>query len=203
MYKKIKRLIDLLIACILLIIISPILVCLSLLVRLKIGSPIFFRQERTGRCGKKFEIMKFRTMTNEKDKKGDLLPDEMRCTSFGQFLRSSSLDELPELFNIIRGEMSIIGPRPLPPIYDKYYTEREMKRFEVRSGLIPPDSVDKKAIISWDKQLEYEAKYAEDVSFKLDLKILIQAFGIILKRSKINYGGFVRQPLDVERKKNE
>ena len=138
-------------------------------------------------------------MTNEKDENGNLLPDEKRLVPFGRFLRSSSLDELPELFSIIKGDMSVIGPRPLPPSYDKYYTERELKRFEVRGGLLPPDSVENSAIISWDKQLEYEAKYAESLSLKNDLRIFFLAIKIVFTRNETDYGTYVRKTLIEER----
>lgn len=201
MYRVIKRCFDFISASILLIIISPLFLVLVVLIRLKFGSPVFFKQIRTGMNYKKFNMIKFRTMTDERDSKGVLLPDGMRQTKFGTFLRSTSLDELPELLLIIKGDMSVVGPRPLPPQYDRYYTEREKKRFDVRSGLIPPDSVEDSAIISWDKQLECEAEYAESVSLKTDIKILLAAIKIVFKRNKTNYGTYVRKSLDVEREK--
>ena len=134
------------------------------------------------------------------DKNGNLLPDKQRQTKLGSFLRSTSLDELPELLCIIKGTMSVIGPRPLPPTYDKFYTNREKNRFKVRGGLIPPDSVDKNAVISWDKQFEYEANYAESLGFINDVKIFFNVFKIVFKRSNSNYGKFVRKPLSEERK---
>ena len=140
-------------------------------------------------------------MTNEKDENGNLLPDEARQTKFGGMMRSLSIDELPELLCIIKGDMSVIGPRPLPPTYDAYYTEKELKRFDVRGGLIPPDSVDPEAVISWDKQFEYEAKYAENFSLKNDLKIFFNVFKIIFQRRQTEYGNFVREPLNKEREK--
>lgn len=203
MYKFTKRLLDFILAFLLLLLISPLFILIILLIKIKIGSPVFFLQERTGMNKQKFNIIKFRTMTNSTDKNGNLLPDEERFTTLGRFLRTKSLDELPELINIIKGEMSIIGPRPLPPVYDSYYTELETKRFNVRSGLIPPDSVDKNPIISWDKQLEYEARYADNLSLMLDIKILLNVFRIIFKRTEVDYGGFVRKPLNIERIKNK
>lgn len=138
-------------------------------------------------------------MTNAVDENGNLLPNDKRLTKFGKFLRSSSLDELPELLNIIRGDMSVVGPRPLPPIYNDYYTSDENKRFEVRGGLIPPDSVDEHAVISWEKQFEYDCTYAENVSFIKDIRILLNVFRIIFQRGETDYGSFVRKPLHVER----
>lgn len=201
MYGVIKRCFDFISAFILLLIVSPLFLILAGLVRLKLGSPIFFKQLRTGMNYKKFNMIKFRTMTDERDSNGILLPDELRQTKFGAFLRSSSLDEIPELLLIIKGDMSVIGPRPLPPQYDRYYTEREKKRFCVRSGLIPPDSVEDSAIISWDKQLECEAEYAESVSLKKDIKILLAAVKIVFKRNETNYGTYIRKSLDAEREK--
>ena len=139
-------------------------------------------------------------MTNDTDEDGNLLPDEQRQTKFGKWLRSSSLDELPELLNIIKGDMAVIGPRPLPPVYDDYYTEEEKKRFLVRGGLVTPDSVDPSPVISWDKQLQYEADYGENVSLIKDLKIFVGVFRILLRRTETDYGEYVREALNVERK---
>lgn len=201
MYKTyLKRGIDLVISLATFILISPLFVLLCLLVRIFIGKPIFFRQTRTTKNKKKFDIIKFRTMTNDRDERGEYLSDEKRLTKVGRLLRTSSLDELPELINIIRGDMSIIGPRPLPASYLNYYREDEMARFEVRGGLIPPDSVDLSAVISWDQQFKYEENYGKNVSFGMDIKILIGAFRIIFQRGKTDYGSFVRLPLNVERK---
>lgn len=164
------------------------------------GFPFIFAQTRTGYKGKDFMLFKFRTMTSKKDSDGNLLPDNRRLTFFGKILRSTSLDELPELFNILKGEMSIIGPRPLPPLYNDYYKKSEKARFKVKSGLIPPDSVDTDPVISWDKQLEYEANYANNLSFQSDVKILIGVFNILVKRSKSQYGEYIRKALNDERK---
>lgn len=169
------------------------------MVKFNLGAPIFFTQERTGKGMKKFRLIKFRTMTDAKDSSGNLLPDHDRVTLFGRFLRSSSLDELPELLNIIKGDMSVIGPRPLPPKYDDYYRQEELDRFKVRGGLVTPDSVDPDPIISWDKQLKYEGDYGRNLSFKKDIKIFIGVFKILFKRNKVDYGSFERKPLNVER----
>ena len=199
MFKFAKRTFDLFSSLALFIVISPLFLILALLVRINLGCPILFRQIRTGKGMKDFSIMKFRTMTNAKDEEGNLLPDEERFTRFGRWLRSSSLDELPELFNIIKGDMSVIGPRPLPPTYNEYYRPEEKARFNVRGGLVTPDSVDLNPIISWDKQFEYEAEYGRNLSFKKDLMIFIGVFRILFKRTKTDYGEYVRQPLNVER----
>ena len=199
MYRYVKQVFDFVSALLLLVVSSPLLFVLVILVRLNLGSPVFFTQERTGKKMRRFKLIKFRTMTNACDSSGKLLPDHQRATKFGRFLRSSSLDELPELINIIKGDMSVIGPRPLPPRYDSYYSGYERKRFDVRGGLITPDSVDKSPIISWDKQLEYEANYAERGGLLLDLKIMLGVFRILFKRNTTGYGSFERRPLDVER----
>ncbi len=201
MYKRlIKRPLGLILSTILFIVLLPVFIVLYLLVLLFIGKPVFFKQERTTINKKTFQIIKFRTMTNAKDDKGNLLSDDKRLTKFGHFLRTTSLDELPELLNIIKGDMSFIGPRPLPTSYMSYYKEEEMARFEVRGGLVPPDSIDKKAVISWDKQFEYEKDYGKNVTFIKDLMIFFGVFRIIFQRNKTDYGSFVRQPLNVERK---
>ncbi len=199
MYKIIKRGFDIISATMLLIVISPVFFILSLLVWINHGKPIFFHQVRSGKDMKPFNMIKFRTMTNQKDEKGNLLPDERRATKFGKWLRSTSLDELPELINIIKGEMSVIGPRPLYPRYNDYFTEEEMKRFQVRGGLITPDSIDPEPVISWDKEFQYDADYAENLSFKKDFLVFIGVFRILFKRNATNYGSFVRKPLDIER----
>ncbi len=199
MYLVVKRCFDFLSSILLFIVISPLFVALAVLVRTNLGSPIFFHQVRSGKGMKPFGMIKFRTMTNEKDAEGNLLPDEQRFTKFGKWLRSSSLDELPELINIIKGDMSVIGPRPLPPVYDDYYNEEEKKRFWVRGGLITPDSVDSSPVISWDKQLAYEADYGEYVSLKKDWKIFMGVFRILLRRTETDYGEYVREPLNIER----
>lgn len=201
LFRLFKRMFDIISATLLLVVISPLFLVMMILVRFKLGTPVFFTQERTGMHQKKFKLIKFRSMTNEKDENGNLLPDEARQTKFGGMMRSLSIDELPELLCIIKGDMSVIGPRPLPPTYDAYYTEKELKRFDVRGGLIPPDSVDPEAVISWDKQFEYEAKYAENLSLKNDLKIFFNVFKIIFQRRQTEYGNFVREPLNKEREK--
>lgn len=198
-FRVFKRIFDFVSALLLFIIISPLFLVLMIMVRVKLGAPIFFKQKRSGLHQRKFCITKFRSMTNETDGNGNLLPDGQRQTKFGSFLRSTSLDELPEIISIIRGDMSVIGPRPLPPSYDGYFTEREKKRFAVRGGLLPPDSVERSAIISWDKQLEYEANYAENLSLKNDLRIFFLAIKIVFTRKNTDYGTYERKSLVEER----
>ena len=199
MYKVFKRIFDFVSALLLLIVISPVFLVLALLVKINLGEPIFFHQTRSGKGMKSFGMTKFRTMTDVRDEQGNLLPDKERSTKFGKWLRSTSLDELPELLNIIKGEMSVIGPRPLYPRYNDYFTEEEKKRFLVRGGLVTPDSVDPNPVISWDKQFQYEVDYAENLSLKKDISIFIGVFRILLKRNTTNYGSYTRMPLDVER----
>lgn len=199
MYNYFKRCFDFIASLCLFVVISPFFLILSVLVWLKLGSPIFFKQERSGLHGKTFHILKFRTMTNAKDKDGNLLPDEERFVPFGKWLRSSSLDELPELLNIIKGDMAVIGPRPLPPIYNDFYTDYEKNRFKVRGGLIPPESMYFDSFVTWDKQLKYEADYANNLSFMLDLKLLFSVFKTIFKRTETGYGEYVREALSIER----
>lgn len=203
-YKVFKRCFDFTSALLLFIVISPLFLVLMICAWISIGHPIFFHQERSGKDEKPFGLMKFRTMTDARDAEGNLLPDAERLTKFGRFLRNSSLDELPELLNIIKGDMAVIGPRPLYMKYNPYYTEYERKRNAVRGGLIPPESLYYDSFLTWDKQLKYEADYAENLSLALDVKILISVFKTMLRRNKEDYGAYDRQPLDVERvnKKN-
>ena len=199
MYRVFKRVFDFTSALCLFIVISPLFLILCILVRWNLGAPIFFKQARTGLGGKAFNIRKFRTMTDERDADGNLLPDDKRLVGFGRWLRSTSLDELPELLSIINGDMAVIGPRPMPPAYTDYYTEYEKSRFKVRGGLVPPESMYFDNYVTWDKQLKYEADYANHLSLRLDVKILISVFKLIFLRTKTNYGEYVRKPLNVER----
>ena len=199
MFRVIKRAFDLISSLVLFIVISPLFLMLMLMVRIKLGSPVFFKQERSGMNQKSFYMLKFRTMTDERNSDGELLPDEQRITTFGKFLRSTSLDELPELLNIIKGDMSVIGPRPLPTIYNGYYKIDEMQRFLVRGGLIPPDSTEESALISWDEQLACEANYACNLCFKNDLNIFLHVFKMVFRRGETDYGGYVRRALNEER----
>lgn len=199
MYRVFKRIADLLSAVMLLLAISPLMITLVVLVRIKLGGPVFFKQVRTGMNMKPFHMIKFRTMTLECDENGELLPDEKRQAPFGVWLRNTSLDELPELFNIIKGDMSVIGPRPLPVSYDAYYSEREKSRFNVRGGLITPDCIDPNPMIPWDEQLEYDAEYGANLTIAKDMKVFFSVFRILCSRNKSSYGAIVRKPLNVER----
>lgn len=204
MYKRfIKRLMDILLSLLAMIALSPVYLLVAIFARIFIGPKIIFKQLRIGKNDKRFYIYKFRTMTDERDNKGELLPDEQRKTRFGELLRSTSLDELPELWNIFVGDMSIIGPRPLLEGYLDYYTDSERKRHLVRGGLVPPEVITLNLTPSWDEQLASEAEYAQNVSFLLDLKIFFSTFVVLYKRVRYGYGEYVRQPLSVERKKSE
>lgn len=199
MYRFFKRLLDFLSSLFLFLFISPFFIVLILLSTFFIGFPIFYVQVRSGKNMKPIKVIKFRTMTNKRDKNGVLLPDEQRVTKYGKFLRSTSLDELPQLLNIIFGHMSVVGPRPLPPEYDSYYRENEKARFFVRPGLIQPEVLHKEILPSWDDQLFWESEYAKKINFMTDIRIFFAVFGILFKRSKSNYGGVMRKSLIEER----
>ncbi len=180
LYRKyIKRLLDILFSLLLLIGLSPLYLLIAVLVRVKLGSPVFFGQRRPGLHEKVFTLHKFRSMTNETDEAGNLLPDIKRLTRFGLFLRKTSLDELPEIFNVLKGEMSFIGPRPLLTEYLPYYTEREKLRHTVRPGITGLAQVSGRNLLSWDARLEKDAEYVESLSFPLDLMILFKTFSVI------------------------
>lgn len=186
MYRRFfKRLLDILLSLCILVLLSPVYVILIVLVRIKLGSPVFFRQERPGLNGEIFTLYKFRTMTDARDKGGKLLPDKDRLTSFGKFLRSSSLDELPEFFNILKGDMSFIGPRPLLVSYLPYYTERESLRHTVRPGLTGLAQVSGRNFIDWDRRLAKDVEYVEGLSFLMDLKVLFLSVKVVLCRSDV------------------
>lgn len=173
MYKRfVKRLLDIIISLCALIILSPLLLILWILVRIKLGKPALFAQERPGKDGKIFKLHKFRSMTDERDENGELLPDEVRLTRFGRIFRATSLDELPELFNILKGDMSIIGPRPLLVSYLPYYTERERLRHSVRPGLTGLAQVSGRNFIDWDRRFQKDVEYVEHLTFAMDLKVL-------------------------------
>lgn len=187
MYEKcFKRIIDFSLSVVALIILSPLFVVLIVLGTAFMGGNPFFTQERPGKNEKIFKLIKFRTMNNRKDKDGKLLPDEVRLNKYGRFLRSTSLDELPELANIVKGDMSIIGPRPLMARYLDYYTEEEKKRHNVRPGLSGYAQVHGRNNVNWDERMKMDVYYAEHISFIFDLKILIDTILIVLKREGIS-----------------
>lgn len=181
-----KRLMDFVLSFIALITLSPVFMIVAILIRLKIGSPIIFKQERPGLNEKIFTMYKFRTMTDERDENGELLPNHMRLTKFGRILRATSLDELPELFNILRGDMSIIGPRPLLIEYLPLYNEKQKHRHDVRPGLSGLAQVNGRNTISWEEKFEYDIEYVKNISFLLDLKLIIQTFLKVFKQEGVN-----------------
>jgi len=173
MYKNcIKRLLDIFLSLIGIILLCWLYLILFILVRVKLGSPVLFKQQRPGKNEKIFTLYKFRTMTDARDEKGDLLPDSVRLTRFGKLLRATSLDELPELFNILKGDMSLIGPRPLLVSYLPYYSEREKLRHTVRPGLTGLAQVSGRNFIDWDHRLQKDVEYVEHLTFGMDLKVL-------------------------------
>ena len=187
MYKYfVKRLLDIVLSGIALIVLSPILIIVAILVRTKLGSPVIFYQKRPGKDGKIFTLCKFRTMTDQKDENGNLLPDEVRLTKFGKMLRSTSLDELPELWNIFKGDMSIVGPRPLLVKYLPLYNEEQKHRHDVRPGLTGLAQINGRNAITWEKKFEYDVEYVRNVSFRMDVKILIGTVMAVLKRDGIS-----------------
>ena len=191
MQQRIKRVLDFIIALIGLIVASPILLVVALLVRLKLGSPILFRQQRVGLDGEIFEMVKFRTMKDATDPQGNPLPDEERLTSFGNFLRKSSLDELPELWNVLKGDMSLVGPRPLLVEYLPLYSKEQMKRHDVRPGITGYAQVNGRNNISWSKKFELDVYYVKHYSLGLDLKILWQTVAKVLGQADISQEGHV------------
>lgn len=186
-YKNcIKRLVDILCSGMALVVLSPVYLVLFVLVRVKLGSPVFFTQPRPGLHGEVFNIYKFRTMTDARDEQGNLLPDEVRLTDFGKTLRSTSLDELPEIWNIFIGDMSIVGPRPLLVKYLSRYNEEQKHRHDVRPGLTGLAQVNGRNLCSWEEKFKYDVEYTRNVTFLGDIKILWKTVMIVLKREGIS-----------------
>lgn len=187
MYAKcLKRLLDFILSLCAIIILSPLLLILTIIGAVKMKGNPFFTQERPGWHEKIFKLIKFRTMTNEKDKDGNLLPDEVRLNSYGKFLRATSLDELPELFNILIGQMSIIGPRPLLVKYLPYYTDRERLRHSVRPGLTGYAQAHGRNEISWEKKFELDVWYVEHLTFLTDVKVIIDTIKVVLSHDGVS-----------------
>lgn len=187
MYQKyIKRGLDFILSLVASIILSPVMLIVAVLVRIKLGSPVLFKQPRPGKNEKIFNMYKFRTMTDARDENGELLPDEVRLTKFGKTLRSTSLDELPELFNILKGDMSIVGPRPLLVRYLPLYNERQKHRHDVRPGFTGLAQVNGRNSISWEEKFEWDVKYVEHVTFLQDCRIILKTIGVVLKRDGIS-----------------
>ncbi|MFI3214448.1 MAG: sugar transferase [Eubacteriales bacterium] len=186
MYKNgIKRCLDIVISGIALILLSPVYLILAILIRRKLGSPIIFHQKRPGKNQEIFTLCKFRTMTDEKDADGKLLPDHIRLTKFGKLLRATSLDELPELWNIFKGDMSLIGPRPLLVSYLPYYTEEEQLRHTVRPGLTGLAQVSGRNFLDWDRRLAKDVEYVKNLSFGMDVKVIWMTVKVVLCKSDV------------------
>lgn len=186
MYRRYgKRMLDILISGCLLILFCWLYLIVAILVRIKLGSPIIFHQERPGKNEEIFTLCKFRTMTDKRDASGELLPDAERLTSFGNFLRKTSLDELPELWNIFKGDMSIIGPRPLLVGYLPYYTQKERIRHSVRPGLTGLAQVSGRNFIAWDKRLAKDVEYVENLTFLMDVKIFFKTIAVVIKKDDV------------------
>ena len=190
--KYIKRMLDVAFSGIALVVFSPLLCIVAILVRVKLGSPVIFRQERPGRINPKtgsekiFALYKFRTMTDQRDKNGNLLPDEVRLTKFGKTLRSTSLDELPELINILKGDMSIVGPRPLLVKYLPLYNETQRHRHDVRPGITGLAQVNGRNSISWAEKFEWDVKYAKNITFAADVKIMLKTIAVVVSKKGIS-----------------
>lgn len=195
LYKNyVKRLLDIFMALGGLIVLSPVMAVTAILVRMKLGSPVIFTQERPGKIGKDgkekiFRMYKFRSMTDERDEKGELLPDEVRLTSFGKKLRATSLDELPELFNILKGDMSVVGPRPLLVEYLPLYSKGQRHRHDVRPGLTGLAQVKGRNGLGWEERFEWDLRYVKRISFRMDLYILVETVRTVLKREGIHSEG--------------
>lgn len=188
MYKYVKRFFDIVSSLLAIIVFSPILLCLIIIGAIQMKGNPFFTQERPGKDEKIFKLIKFRTMTNAKDKDGNLLPDDLRLTKYGRFLRSTSCDELPELFNILKGDMSVIGPRPLLVEYLPYYKENERHRHDVRPGLSGWAQINGRNATPWDERLQLDVDYVEKMSLFFDIKILFLTVYKTIKRSDILVG---------------
>jgi len=184
-----KRLLDLALTIPALILLAPLFVLLALLVRLRLGSPVLFRQQRPGLCGQPFTLFKFRTMTDARDAQGHLLPDANRLTRFGRFLRSTSLDELPELFNVLKGEMSLVGPRPLLMQYLERYTPEQVRRHEVKPGLTGWAQVNGRNALTWEQKFALDVWYVDHWSLWLDLSIILLTAWKVLIREGISQPG--------------
>ena len=192
--KFVKRPMDCFLATLCLLIFSPLMLILAILVRIFLGSPVLFEQDRPGKDGKVFKLYKFRTMNDKKDENGELLADEMRLTAFGKMLRSSSLDELPELFNIVKGEMSLIGPRPLLVQYLPLYNQEQARRHEVRPGLTGLAQVRGRNALSWEEKFRLDTQYVNHITFWGDVEILFNTVRIVLNKEGISAKGETTMP---------
>ena len=205
MYRKyIKRLLDIVVSAGALVVLSPVLIVVTVWLHFaNRGAGAFFTQRRPGLHGKVFRIYKFKTMTDERDSDGNLLPDMQRLTRVGRFVRSTSIDELPQLFNVLKGDMSLIGPRPLLEKYLPYYTDREQMRHSVRPGITGLAQVSGRNLLDWDERLEMDAQYAEHLSFSLDCQIIRKTIINVVRRADIETAPSEDHDLDVVRNKNK
>ena len=205
MYAKyFKRILDLSLSLIAFMVLSPIMLIIYILVRIKLGKPAIFKQKRPGKNEKIFQLYKFRTMTDERDENGKLLPDEKRLTKFGKFLRSTSLDELPELINIIKGDMAIVGPRPLLVQYLEFYDDNQKHRHDERPGLTGLAQVSGRNSITWEEKFEKDIEYINNLTFIGDLKIILKTIGKVFKREGISQEGEATiERFDVVKMRNE
>lgn len=200
-----KNFIDKIMAFIGLIVLSPVFLGTALVVRIKLGNPVLYKQERAGINGTPFFLYKFRSMSSERDQGGNLLPDEMRLGTFGKKLRASSLDELPSLWNVMKGDMAVVGPRPLPTRYLKWYTKEEMRRHDVRPGITGLAQISGRNYMTWEEKFRLDVQYVDQLSMMLDIRILFKTIHVVLKHSNIETGSFIEhegviyRPLDVER----
>ena len=195
----IKRFLDIVLSAGAIIVLSPVMAVTAVLVRVKLGSPVLFKQKRPGKDERIFEMYKFRSMTDARDENGELLPDEVRLTSFGKKLRASSLDELPELFNILKGDMSVVGPRPLSEVYLPFYTEKEHHRHDVRPGLTGLAQVNGRNNLSWEEKFAYDLQYINKISFSGDATILLKTVGKVLDHEGIGQAEAAPVSLHIER----
>ena len=192
--RMVKRLLDLGASLFFLCLFSPVYLIISIMVRTKIGSPVLFRQERAGLNGKPFTIYKFRTMTDERDREGNLLPDEKRLVPFGEFLRRTSLDEIPEFFNVLKGEMSLVGPRPLLVEYMGRYSPEQKRRHLVKPGITGWAQINGRNMLAWEERFAYDLWYVDNWNILVDLKILLITVFKVLKREGINAEGCATMP---------
>ena len=189
LHLMLKRMMDICGSIIGIIILSPVYLIVAILVHRNLGSPIIFRQKRPGKNGQVFEMMKFRSMLDKTDKNGEVLPDEKRLTSFGMKLRSTSLDELPELFNVLKGDMSLVGPRPLLVEYLKLYSKEQNKRHNMKPGITGLAQINGRNSISWSEKLKYDVEYVDNFNILLDIKILFITIYKVIKREGISQDG--------------
>ena len=204
--RRVKRLLDVAVSGTALVALSPLMGATALLIHKKLGSPVIFHQDRPGKDERVFRLYKFRSMSDARDESGNLLPDDRRLTRFGKLLRRTSIDELPELWNILRGDMSLVGPRPLLIRYLPYYTPEERHRHDVRPGLTGLAQVNGRNNLSWEEKFAFDLAYVRDISFKNDAKIILKTIGKVLRRSDVLSGTALHKvagPLDRERMKKD